>query len=273
MTSRQSATLPGATAGFPPHPIRLLVADIDGCLSRGSGSPFELELLRRLAEANLASRTDVTLPAITFCTGRPQPYVECLLQATYGHHPALCEGGTVLFDPTSHSIETHPSFTMREEKLLAELRAHVDRRLLRPNVKHEPGKITHITLIIQPPHTPAALYPIAQEIAAQFDGEFVVEETRMCIHFLFRHIHKGIGIDWLSSHTGIPPEQMAGIGDARPDLPFLVKVGYPFAPANAHADVKAVARGVSELPDAAAALELLDRIIAHNRTFSPVLAQ
>jgi hydroxymethylpyrimidine pyrophosphatase-like HAD family hydrolase len=245
--------------------IRLIVADIDGCLSRGSGSPFDIQLLSRLAEANIASRTDWNIPAITFCTGRPQPYVECLLQATRGYTPALCEGGTVFFDPVAHRIATHPNFTEREEKLLAELHSHVARQLLRPNVKHEPGKITHITLIIQPPDTPAALFPIAQEIAARFDGEFVVEKTRMCIHFLFRHIHKGVGIDWLSEHTGIAQAEMAGIGDARPDLPFLMKVGLPFAPGNAHEDVKAVCAITSEHADSEAALELLDFVIEHNR--------
>lgn len=253
------------SAGFPLHRIRLLVADIDGCLSRGSGSPFELELLRRLAEANERSRSDSAVPAVTFCTGRPQPYVECLLQSTGGYHAALCEGGTVLFDPFTHTIETHPHFGTREEKLLADLRVRVDRELVRPNIKHEPGKITHITLIVQPPDTPAALYPIARQLAAHFDGEFVVEQTRMCIHFLFRHIHKGIGIDWLSAHTGIPANAMAGIGDARPDLPFLQRVGFPFAPSNAHADVKAVCSRTSSQSDAAAAVELLDLIVEHNR--------
>ncbi|MGI8906428.1 MAG: HAD family hydrolase [Candidatus Sumerlaeaceae bacterium] len=255
---------------MPANRIRLIVADIDGCLSRGSGSPFDIQLLSRLAGANVASRSDSNIPAITFCTGRPQPYVECLLQATRGYTPALCEGGTLFFDPVAHLIATHPNFTGREEKLLSELRAMVDRELLRPNVKHEPGKITHITLIIQPPDTPRGLLPIAQKIAAQFDGEFVVEMTRMCIHFLFRHIHKGVGIDWLSEHTGIPHGEMAGIGDSRPDLPFLTKVGLPFAPANAHADVKAACKIISEHQDSEAALELLDYVIEHNRALALV---
>jgi hydroxymethylpyrimidine pyrophosphatase-like HAD family hydrolase len=255
---------------MPENRIRLIVADIDGCLSRGSGSPFDIQLLSRLAEANVASRSDWNVPAITFCTGRPQPYVECLLQATRGYTPALCEGGTVFFDPATHVIATHPNFTEREEKILAELRAQVDRELLRPNIKHEPGKITHITLIIQPPDTPAALFDQAKEIAARFDGEFVVERTRMCIHFLFRHIHKGVGIDWLAEHTGIAHSEMAGIGDARPDLPFLTKVGLPFAPANAHADVKAVCTLISEHPDSEAAIELLDTVIEHNRSLALV---
>lgn len=261
----QVIDIPRASDSLPANAIRLIVADIDGCLSRGSGSHFDLNLLHQLGEANLSSRKDDTIPAITFCTGRPQPYVECLLQATKGYTPALCEGGTVFFDPLTHTISTHPNFTVREEKVLAELRAEVDRRLLSSSVHHEPGKITHITLIIQPPSTSEELYPVALEIASRFGDEFIVEKTRMCIHILFRHIHKGVGIDWLSQHTSVSPVQMAGIGDARPDLPFLAKVGLPFAPANAHQDVKDICTHVSARPDAEAALELLELVITHNR--------
>src|SRR5690606_36900896 len=106
--------------------------------------------------------------AITLCTGRPQPYVECLLQAIHGYRPALCEGGTLYFDLTSHSIITHPNFGEAEEKLLAELRHQVDMRLVRKNIKPEPGKVTHVTLIVQPPDRPEDLYEESLEIAAQF---------------------------------------------------------------------------------------------------------
>ena len=48
---------------------------------------------------NEASRADPLVPAVTLCTGRPQPYVECLLQVIHSDTPALCEGGTVMFHP------------------------------------------------------------------------------------------------------------------------------------------------------------------------------
>ena len=254
--------MPAHLAGTP---IRMLVADIDGCLSRGTGRPFDHDLLRTLADANIASRTDATVPAITLCTGRPQPYVECLLQAIAGYHPALCESGTVFFDPVSHSILTHPEFDAERQSQLKALRERVAQRLEKPNVKPEPGKLTHITLIIQQPDTPAALLPTAEEIVAEFGDVFYVEESRICLHFLFQHIHKGVGLHWLSDATGVPLHQMAGIGDARPDLPFLERVGLAWAPANAQNEVKAKCHGVSTLEDAGAARELLQLIITHNR--------
>jgi 3-deoxy-D-manno-octulosonate 8-phosphate phosphatase (KDO 8-P phosphatase) len=42
--------------------------------------------------------------------------------------------------------------------------------------------------------------------------------------------------------------QAAAIGDDWPDLPLLVNAGFACAPANAHAEVKAVAHHVTALP-------------------------
>ncbi|MBX7244487.1 MAG: HAD hydrolase family protein [Candidatus Sumerlaeaceae bacterium] len=246
-------------------PVRLFVADIDGCLSGGSTTQYSVEMIEKLQHANRASRTDPAVPAVTFCTGRPQPYVECLIQATHGYKSALCEGGALFFDPVNHLVHTHPSFGPREQKLLSELRAMVARELVNDQVMFEPGKVTHITLILAPPLRPPDLIGKAEEIAGRFGETFMVEQTRVCVHILFRHLHKGTGIEWLSEHTGIGPSEMAGIGDAGPDIPFLKMMGVACAPANAHADVKAVADFVSERPDAQAAAEFLDHIIAANR--------
>lgn len=249
------------------EPIRLIVADIDGCLSAGTGHPFDHDLLQTLAWANRESRTNSTVPAITLCTGRPQPYAECLLQAIHGYHPALCENGSVIFNPANHDIFHHPDYGPEEAERLEELHRRVATELCKSNVQPEPGKMTHITLIVQPPDTPAGLYPRACEIAAEFGDTFQVELTSICVHILFRHIHKGIGVQWLSHHTGIPLSQMAGIGDAAPDIAFLCLVGHAYAPANAEPAVKEICHSISPLCDAQAARHLLQQIIEHNKNY------
>ncbi|MCX7718556.1 MAG: HAD hydrolase family protein [Candidatus Sumerlaeaceae bacterium] len=247
------------------EPIRLLVADIDGCLSGGSSTHFSMTLLERLRHANSASRTDSLVPAVTFCTGRPQPYVECLMQATGGYMPALCEGGAVFFDPATHAVLTHPAFGAREQERLDEIHDLVRRELTGPHVMFEPGKVTHITLIVTPPLRPTDIIEKARDIAARFGDEFLVESTRVCVHILFRHIHKGTGIEWLAEHTGIPPSRMAGMGDAAPDIPFLSLMAAACAPANAAEEVRRICAHASDRPDAEAAMEFLDLIIEANR--------
>lgn len=246
-------------------PIRLLVFDIDGCLSRGSFSHFSLPMIERLREVNRMAVEDPSVPLITVCTGRPQPYVECFLQMTVGTMPALCEGGTVLFDPRCHGVYLHRDFGIREERLLEKLRHDVESELVNDFVMFEPGKVTHLTLLVIEPYSPEQLLPAALEIAGRYGGEFIVETTRICVHFLFKHLHKGTGVAWLSERTGIGPEQMAGMGDALADISFLQMVGLAGAPANAHAEVKALAHFVSEKSDAEGALEFIDWVIAQNR--------
>lgn len=248
--------------------IRLFVCDIDGCLSKGSTHHFEPELIRALAEANRLSRTDPDVPAVTFCTGRTMPYVECLMQVIGGYLPALCENGTVLFEPNRYEITVHPRLGENERLMLERMRSLIDEHLIGEKVQHEHGKFTHFTLLVSPPLTPEELVPRAAELAGQFNGHFIVEHTKACVHVLFSHLHKGTGIEWLSETTGIDPSEMAGVGDARPDLPFLSQVGIACAPGNAHADVKALAHWHSERHDAHATLEFLERLIAHNRGLS-----
>jgi hydroxymethylpyrimidine pyrophosphatase-like HAD family hydrolase len=244
---------------------RLVVSDIDGCLTHGISKSYSLELLRRLAEINAESRSDPAVPAITYCTGRPQPYVECLMQATGAYMPALCEGGSVFFDPSIHSVAFHSSFGVREQALLTELRSMIQHEMISDQVMFEPGEVTHVTLLLTPPLQPEDRLEQACAIAARFGDEFTVETTRICIHILFRHLHKGTGIEWLASHTGIDPEEMAGIGDAAPDIPFLRMMGMACAPANAHDDVKKVCGFVSRLDGSAAVLEFLDHVIERNK--------
>lgn len=247
------------------EPVRLFVADIDGCLSGGSTTYYSTILLERLRAANDASRHDPCIPAVTYCTGRPQPYVECLMQATGAYMPALCEGGAVFFDPATHAVLTHPAFGAREQQRLDEIHGMVRRELTGPHVMFEPGKVTHITLIVTPPLRPADIIAPAREIAARFDGEFLVESTRVCVHILFRHIHKGTGIEWLAEQTGIAPSQMAGMGDAAPDIPFLLRMAVTCAPSNADAEVRRISTHASSHPDAEAAMEFLHMIIEANR--------
>jgi hydroxymethylpyrimidine pyrophosphatase-like HAD family hydrolase len=244
--------------------IRLIVSDIDGCLSRGSTTHYSPALLGRLAKVNARSRTDPLIPAITYCTGRPQPYVECLLQATGGYMPALCEGGAVFFDPVHHTVSTHEGFGPREQAVLQELRQDIRCELIGDSVMFEPGKVTHITLLIAPPKRPEDYLSKAATIADRFGDEFMVETTRICVHILFRHLHKGTGIDWLVDHTGIDTSEMAGIGDAAPDIPFLERVGLAFAPSNADEEVKRVCHVDSDRPDYEASLEFIDHVIEYN---------
>lgn len=72
-----------------------------------------------------------------------------------------------------------------------------------------------------------------------------------------------LGIDWAD---------LAVIGDDWPDLPLLVRAGLACAPANAHAEVKAVAHHVSALQGGeGAARELCDLLLIASGAYARLL--
>lgn len=73
----------------------------------------------------------------------------------------------------------------------------------------------------------------------------------------------GLSIGW---------DELAVIGDDWPDLPLLVRAGFAAAPANAHAEVKAVAHHVSALAGGAgAARELCDLLLVASGAYARLL--
>jgi hydroxymethylpyrimidine pyrophosphatase-like HAD family hydrolase len=73
-----------------------------------------------------------------------------------------------------------------------------------------------------------------------------------------RGVHKGKGIEFLSSQTDYSAGEMLGVGDSDVDLPFLDTVGYSAAPANANLDVKRLAQYVAPRPAADGVRDILD---------------
>src|SRR5438874_2289956 len=51
--------------------IRLIVVDVDGCLTAGEGQPLDFQALARIARTNMRARADPRTPSVTLCTAWP----------------------------------------------------------------------------------------------------------------------------------------------------------------------------------------------------------
>jgi 3-deoxy-D-manno-octulosonate 8-phosphate phosphatase (KDO 8-P phosphatase) len=77
--------------------------------------------------------------------------------------------------------------------------------------------------------------------------------------------------EWLAK-LGLAWEELAVIGDDWPDLPLLVRAAFACAPANAHAEVKAVAHHVTSIEGGAgAAREFCDLLLMANGRYARLL--
>src|SRR5437667_9895227 len=86
---------------LPQGTVRLVLADVDGVITRGEGQPIDIDVLQRLAAINAAARRDPCVPAIALCTGRQAAYVELMAQLVGTYLPCIFEHGAGLFLPST----------------------------------------------------------------------------------------------------------------------------------------------------------------------------
>jgi hypothetical protein len=72
-----------------PELVQLAVVDVDGCLTPGEAGDWNWQALQAIQELNLRARRGESLPAVTLCTGRQEPYVEVLMQAIGAYVPGI----------------------------------------------------------------------------------------------------------------------------------------------------------------------------------------
>src|SRR6266516_3921295 len=134
--------------------IRLIVVDIDGCLTAGEGRPLDFRSLAKIARFNSRARTDPRTPAVTLCSGRPAPYVEVMHQAIGGHVPALYEHGCGMLVPEHYGFRTHPSLQgVAQDEFRAAIKLVRERLVGTGRAYFQPGK----------EHS-ASLYPIGGSV-------------------------------------------------------------------------------------------------------------
>jgi len=124
----------------------------------------------------------------------------------------------------------------------------------------QPGKSASLSVF---PRPGVALWQVSDEVsrlARDFGGEFSVEEAATYVNVIIRGIDKAEGVRWLSRETGIPLGDMAAVGDAPSDVPFMRLSAWSGAPANAHASVKQIAHYTSPYEDGLGLVDILARL-------------
>ncbi len=225
--------------------IQLIVLDIDGVVTSGEAQPLDLELLATLRAMNQAAGADPNQPTVTFCTGRPAPYLEVMLQAIDGQLPGVYENGAGIYDPPKYQFIPLPRIEQSVNGF-AEVTLRLQETLVHDKIVYfQPGKQHSLTLFAVDPErvpelkdlTAAALGPLSDRVDLVY--------STSCLNVLPRGVDKGKGIQFLAEQIKIPPANMLGVGDSDVDLPFLRLVGHSAAPANANREVRDLVEYVS----------------------------
>lgn len=239
--------------------IHLIVSDIEGCLSSGKGLSLDLTSLQIIQAYNRQANNGDNI-TLTLCTGRSQPFAEAFCQMLDIAMPCVCENGALIYDPMRDISIRNPTITERHIIAQKEFVGILESRLAKkcPH-RREPGKEICISLN---PDVPKEHY--AEEIPRLYEqvknfidpALFAVTHSASAVDITPEGIDKASGVRFLAELTGIPLQEMAGIGDTVGDLPFLKITGISAAPANCTAVIrdsvdyvsqKAAAEGVVDI--------------------------
>lgn len=253
-------------ADAPDGILRIILADVDGVITRGEGLPLDPGVLERLTAINRRAVQDARVPAITLCTGRQAPYVELMAQAIDGFLPCIFEHGAGLFFPDSFEYQLSPRLGADHWTVLARLRACLHEVIVKSGRGFvQPGKEATVTLFPVGDTTVAQLADFARAVVHQSRADFRVIPNVSGVELLPPGIDKGHGARRLSEMLGIPLAAMAGVGDSDPDLSYLRLVGSSAAPANATPTVREAVDYVAHDEFGAGLLEIVMRVERRNR--------
>ena len=221
------------------------MADIDGCITPSIGAPFDLEkvaILKRMISDAAAG--------ITFCTGRPKPYAESILQLFGSDLPVIAESGAIIFNPKNYEIiftdptvvrDIHEIETIVQNEVIGDLPAFV-----------EPGKNATVGIIPESFEDNDTIQEMMRRLEAN-EGKFpravnyTVASQVVCI--TTEGISKGAGLKRLLSILDIDAKDVLAIGDAPLDLDFMKLAGFSACPSNADDKVKKIVDYISPLSD------------------------
>ncbi|MBO6587209.1 MAG: HAD hydrolase family protein [Gracilimonas sp.] len=246
--------------------IKLFITDLDGCISHPFVSP-NWEAVTKIKELNQRSREEEEIPALTICSGRPFPYVECVAQWLDVNIPMVFESGGGMYDFNTNEITWNPHFNDEAKAAVAEIQDWINGTLVK-NYKGtypEFAKYTDVGLVNPDPSKVALMHQEVLNYVPERYPMFEVHATDISVNIILKKANKGVGIRLLCELLEIDLNEVAYIGDSSGDMPGLEIVGKSFAPINAKSFVKdAVDQVTKETTEGV--LEAYEEIIAYNRS-------
>lgn len=220
--------------------------DVDGVLKRytqqDSVMRFEEEAIRGLTLLKERGKL------IGYVSGKSSEYLmECAkMSGLYepGDFFIGENGGVIVRNGTKRRYEKHFEDLLKARRVLENYRISESEFLLRINGSYAPlreePKETGITLLYDP-STDGEIF--RKEIEEYFrDFGLCVLFGRGYVDVTQKGVDKGYAIRKVSKETGIPCEEMLGVGDGYNDIPMLEVVGLPAGPSNSKEEVKELIR-------------------------------
>lgn len=249
--------------------IKLLVTDLDGCVSHPFNPP-NWNAITQIKELNELSLTNPQIPALTICTGRPYPYAEAVAQWLNVRHYILFEAGSGVYHPKTNALKYSELITPEIQAYFDDLRqwAHNEIIPLFSDTLIELAKKLDVGVVSPDFSVIQQVYQKMLEKTADRQDIVEVHNTDVSVNAIYRNLNKGTGLEWLSQLTGISVNEMAYVGDGMNDAPALELAKFGFAPDNARPEAKDAADFVLKTDSTEAVLEAYEFCIDYNQKHS-----
>ncbi|MFA7692930.1 MAG: HAD hydrolase family protein [Candidatus Hydrogenedentes bacterium] len=241
--------------------IKLIISDVDGCISPEASLAWDRVLFDQLAQySRAASADDKASVPLTLCTGRPQPYVEVLMKLLDIRYPAICEAGAVYYTLQDNRSVFAASVSPLMVEGLQKLRHYICSELLPryTGLVYQFGKEAQLSLFCEDPSCFPELTKEIIDVAETIPGlQIEITPTHFYLNIDLKGVTKGAAIEGLAAEFGFQKENLAGIGDTCGDLSIRDCVSFFACPSNAVPEIKAVANYISPYPDIQGVLDIL----------------
>lgn len=240
---------------------KIIICDIDGCLSPEDPIPMDADALLEVAHYNREVKRTGVGPLLTLCSGRPLAFVEAMCRFLQNDRiPCLGENGVWLYDPAENQYIMDPAITEEHLQIVGEAARWAVLKYGGNGVSQQPGKNASVTL-----HHPDTNYlrTVCDEVTEHFASRgwpFRVSMTWSYINCDLQHISKATGIRRLFERTGLDAEEAIGIGDTMSDKAIADQVAFFACPHNAAAPLKEISDFVAPAAETRGILDILQMI-------------
>ena len=259
-------------------PFRLIASDLDGTLLRGDGS---VSGRTRAALARAAQQGIRTV----LVTGRPPRWVRDLPALTGAHAVVVCANGALLYDVDAHAIIDHaPLPCALSVALVDALREEAPGCAFACEIGFAFGHDPDYPARQPPPDV--VVGDVREMVAAEpatklivrddlLDDDALVAAVRRVVRGRAEVTHSGFGIVEISApgvdkarglrvacqRHGIALAHTIAFGDMPNDIPMLLRAGHGVAMANAHAEVRSIAREITVSNEEDGVAVVLERLL------------
>lgn len=219
--------------------IKLVVADIDECITPFWQNHIDLVSMMKLQKYCLELHNSSNLPKVVLNSGRQVPYAEMVVQilGIFSDYPSVLESGSMLYYPKTRKVIVNPNISKEIINTFFEIKPIVQ-YWIDNGVNKEVGK--ELCVSLNPPEKQTIKY-FFQKINKEliyFEEWVSITHSKTAVDITPKGMNKSSAVDILEKETSFKREEMLAIGDSESDLDIMKLVGFVACPSNANENVK-----------------------------------